>query len=145
LTDQEGRFVVDKLAGGDTTYTVRVEQPAGGAAVKEGVHVDDSDVVIALRATGSLAGTVVGDCGGSASPILVRAVSLETGQTATQELPGTGEPFRMSLASGHVRLMAFCQSGTGKAQLTTEIASNQDVAGLRLVLGASSPGLQGAP
>jgi hypothetical protein len=144
LTDQEGRFVVDGLAGGDTAYTVRVEQPEGGAAVKEGVKVGDPDVVMALRAAGTLAGTVVGDCGGADTPVKVQAVSLATGQASVQELPASGQPFRVSLAPGRVRLTAFCRDGHGMAQLTTELAPKEEVTGLRLALGP--PGnLQGPP
>jgi protocatechuate 3,4-dioxygenase beta subunit len=144
LTDQEGRFVLDRLAGGDASYSVRVEQPSGGAAVKEGVRVDDADVVIALRAAGTLTGAVEGDCGGSATPVRLQAVSLTTGQRATQDL-APGQPFRVNLAPGAARLLAFCQDGHGMAQLTTEVMPKQETSSLRLVLQATSANLQGPP
>ncbi len=136
LTDPEGRFVLDRLAGGEASYTVRAELPSGGAAVKEGVKAGDEDVVIALGAAGTLAGTVEGDCGGSDVPIELQAVSRATGQTSMQELPAAGQPFRVSLAPGTIRLTAFCRGGRGIAQLTTELGPKQEVAGLRLVLQA---------
>ena len=145
LTDPEGRFVLDRLAGGDATYTVRVEQPSGGAAFKEGVKVGDADVIVALHAAGALSGTVEGACEGSEAAIKLRAVSLATGQTTTQDLSAPGQPFRVSLPPGPVRLIALCGDGQGMAQLTTELAPKQEVAGLRLVLQAPSANPQGPP
>jgi hypothetical protein len=145
LTDQEGRFVIDRLTGGDTVYTVRAEQPEGTAAVMEGVKVGDQDVVITLSAVGTLTGTVAGDCGGADTPVVVQAKNLATGQTGSQQLPTPGQPFRISIAPGQIELLAFCPNGRGFARLTTELAPKRELGGLRLTLQAMSANSQVPP
>jgi len=122
LTGPEGRFVLDGLTGGDTEYTVHVEQPSGGSAIKTGIRVGDPDVSILLPAPGTLAGTVVGGCG-SGTPVRVQAVNSETGQSRSQDLPGPGSPFSISVAPGRVRLTAFCRGGGG-----VSATDNRDIA-----------------
>ena len=138
LTDQDGRFVVDHLAGGDTFYTVHVEQPSGNTAAKEGVKVGEADVVVTLHTAGALAGTVDGDCAGPLASIQVMATNLTTDQVGAQQLAGPGQPFRVSVAPGRVRLTAHCSGGAGVAQLMTELRPGEEVSGLHLVLEAPS-------
>jgi hypothetical protein len=136
LTDPDGRFALDRLTGGDTAYTVRAEQPAGAVAVKQGVRVGDSDAVVVLHAAGTVAGTVGGDCGDPATPVTVAAMSAETGQSSSQELPAPEGSFHLSVSPGHVELMAFCRGGRGMARMTTELSPKENVTGLRLILEA---------
>jgi proline racemase len=104
--------------------------------LKHGVRVGDSDAVVVLHAAGTVAGTVGGDCGDPATPVTVAAVSAETGQSSSQELPATPGSFHLNAPSGHVELMAFCRGGRGMARMTTELSPKENVTGLRLVLEA---------
>jgi hypothetical protein len=134
LTNQEGLFVLDRLNGGDTVYTLRAERPEGDAAVTEGVKAGDPNVVIAMRADGTLTGTVVGDCGGADAPVVVQAKNSATGRASSQQLSAANQSFRMDISPGNIELIASCSNGHGFAQLTTELAPKKELGGLRLVL-----------
>jgi hypothetical protein len=134
LTNQDGLFVLDRLSGGDTVYTVRAERPEGAAAVTEGVKAGDQNVVIALRADGTLTGTVVGDCGGADAPVVVHAKNSATGRASSQQLSAANQPFRLDIAPGPIELIASCSNGHGFARLATELAPKKELGGLRLVL-----------
>ncbi len=135
LTDPDGRFVLDRLTGGDTAYSLRADQPSGGVVVKDGVSVSDADVELRLPALGSVAGTVEGDCGDPTKPLTVYATNQETGQNNSQTLSGPGS-FRLAIGPGHVQLIAACRSGAGLARTTTEVSPKADVTGIRLTLEA---------
>jgi protocatechuate 3,4-dioxygenase beta subunit len=137
LTDSDGLFALDRLTGGDTAYTLRADQPTGSSAVKGEVKAGEAEIVIRLRAAGTVAGTVVGACGGSTAPVTVIAQSVETGQTNSQQLPAPASPFRLSATPGHLELIAFCGNGQGSVRMTVELAPRENLAGLRLVLEAS--------
>jgi uncharacterized GH25 family protein len=136
LTDADGRFVLDRLAGGDTTYLLRAEPPGGGAGIKDGVGVGEADVVLQVPAVGSIAGTVVGDCGDPSVPVTVRAMSEGTREVSSQELAAAG-PFRLVVVPGHVQLVAVCQGGRATAMTTIDLSPKEDITGLRLALQAA--------
>jgi hypothetical protein len=138
LTDLEGRFDLDRLAGGDTTYAVRVDQPAGSSALKPGVKADGSYVTIRLPAPGSVEGMVVGDCGPSGGAVGVQVINRETGQSSSQEVSSPGGAFHLAVAPGPVKVLALCRNGLGLATTTVDALPGNTVAGLRLALKAPS-------
>jgi hypothetical protein len=136
LTDSKGRFLLDRLSGGDTEYAVRAEKPGGTAMVRRGVKAGDLDVIVTLQPAATVAGTVDADCGGAPTPFVVQATSAETGQTHTEQMSTPGGPFRLSVAPGHVELTAFCSGGAGMTRTEMELRPGEELAELHVVLQA---------
>ncbi len=139
LTDLDGQFEIEGISDRDASYTLRAELPNGGLGVKRGVKAPDSDVLVTVRAPGSLAGNVGGTCGGSA--VVVTAANADVQQRTTQHVSPGGGPFLLrGVVPGHIELIALCDDGSGIGHVSTDLSPKQNLTGLRLELEPHSGG-----
>jgi protocatechuate 3,4-dioxygenase beta subunit len=138
LTDAQGEFSFERLAGGTASYTVQVSVPGAGAAQARVVHAGKAQLELILRAVGSIAGSVQGVCGkGSGFNVAIQTQSLDTGQMLGPTTATPDGTFMVSgVAPGAVRVTAFCEHPDGLVLgvTTAQLAPSQKLEGIALSL-----------
>jgi protocatechuate 3,4-dioxygenase beta subunit len=130
-SDIEGRFLLQGLAGGQSTLTVR---SSGYADARRDVAVPAMDVVVALSRGGVLFGRVVGDGDVQlARPVRIQLENLETGIAVGLTTASDGQFRFASLDAARYRLTAG-DSRSGYSSLDVTVVPNVNNAPIRLVL-----------
>lgn len=130
LTDTDGRFAVGGLSRG--TYTLRAYRRGGGESLAEGV-APGATVTLAIRPTGSIAGTVRLATGAAPERMTVTAHDQESGVRRRESFFRTGGGFAIrDLPAGKFALSV--ESVEGNASTLVVVAPGQAVTGLAMVL-----------
>jgi Carboxypeptidase regulatory-like domain len=131
LGDAEGHFVLRNLAAG-AECTLRAEQPYGPAAVLQGVHPGDADVVVVLPTLATVQGTATGPDGRAEDQVTLTLRETSTGRAQT--VRSTDGHFRFTkVVPGHQQLRANDAAGnTGRTEF--DLASGASLDGVQLEL-----------
>jgi hypothetical protein len=137
LSDGEGEFSFERLAGGSASYTIEVSVPKLGAAQARAVHASNKRIALVLRAVGSISGQIEGVCAQGAFPVTIQVQSLDTGQmlepvAATPE----GSFIVHGVAPGALRITSYCEHPFGLilGVTTAQLAPGQKLEGIALSL-----------
>jgi hypothetical protein len=138
LTDAQGEFEFERLAGRNASYTLQVSVPGAGAAQAHAVRAGNTSLELVLRAVGSVAGHVEGACGkGSPHQVAIQTQSLDTGQMLGPTTVAADGTFAVrGVAPGSVRVTAYCEHPDGLVLgvATAQLAPGQKLENLAVVL-----------
>lgn len=138
LTDAQGEFSFERLAGGGATYSLEVSVPSTGAAKARAVKAGNTQLELVLQTVGSVAGKVEGVCGkGAPHPVTIQTQSLDTGQMlAPTRTSREGTFVVTSVAPGALRITAYCEHPTGLVMgvTTAQLAPGQKLEGVTVSL-----------
>lgn len=134
LTDGQGEFEFERLAGGNASYTLQTSVPGAGAAQRHAVRAGNTQLELVLRAVGSVAGHVEGACGkGSSYQVAIQTQSLDTGQMLGPTSVAADGSFSVSgVAPGALRVTAYCEHPDGLVLglATAQLAPGQKLEGV---------------
>jgi protocatechuate 3,4-dioxygenase beta subunit len=131
LTDQDGKFMIDKLADG--SYFVRAYRRGGGDAIVEHIKIG-ATVTITIPTTGSIAGTVVAADGASPDEVEVQVRNRKVGFERTERFFRTHGVFAMrDLPAGDFDVSATALEGDALAAVSLGDGEHKEGVTLTLV------------
>ncbi|MFZ6183277.1 carboxypeptidase regulatory-like domain-containing protein [Nannocystis pusilla] len=130
LTDQDGRFTLERLPTGK--HTLRAHRKGGGEAIVEHVELG-SEVVLTIASPGRMSGTVQVRGGAAPEEFSIAIVDEATGYRRHDSFFRTGGAWSVpDLPAGNYKVSVT--AGGGTAETHAAMAAGKDTSGVRIEL-----------